>query len=134
PLSLHDALPISFARNRLIYISYFAPNPANPSPDTEDALMAWLKLPPAEREAKKIGFESVARARLSEDGQRLEQFKVILAASQMGVRRLLFGRDGKLLITADAPGAGDLATGPEPQQLNNLYGKVLRINSDGSIP
>jgi len=42
--------------------------------------------------------------------------------------------DGKLLITADAPGAGDLPTGPEPQQLNNLFGKVLRINPDGSIP
>jgi glucose/arabinose dehydrogenase len=124
----------AFARNRLIYVSYFAPNPANPTPDTEEAFMAWLKLPAAAREAKKIGFESVGRARLSDDGTRLEDFKVILAAPAMGVRRLLFARDGKLLITADAPGAGDLPTGPEPQQLDNLYGKVLRINADGSIP
>jgi glucose/arabinose dehydrogenase len=128
------ALDPAFARNRLIYISYFAPNPANPTPDTEDAFMAWLKLPPADREARKVGFEAVGRARLSDDGTRLEQFKVILEAPAMGVRRLLFARDGKLLITADAPGAGDLPTGPEPQQLGNLYGKVLRINSDGSIP
>lgn len=128
------ALDPAFARNRLLYISYFAPNPANPTPDTEEAFMAWLKLPPAEREVQKIGFESVGRARLSEDGTRLEQFKVILAAPDMGVRRLLFARDGKLLITADTPGAGDLPTGPEPQRLNNLYGKVLRINPDGSVP
>jgi glucose/arabinose dehydrogenase len=128
------ALDPAFARNRLVYFSYFAPNPANPTPDTEEALMAWLKLPPAEREAKKIGFETVARGRLSDDGARLEQVKVILAKPAMGVRRLIFARDGKLLIAADTPGAGDLPTGPEPQQLNNLYGKVLRINSDGSIP
>jgi glucose/arabinose dehydrogenase len=128
------ALDPAFARNRLLYISYFAPNPANPTPDTEEAFMAWLKMPPAEREAQKIGFESVGRARLSQDGTRLERFKVILAASDMGVRRLLFARDGKLLITADTPGAGDLPTGPEPQGLNNLYGKVLRINPDGSVP
>lgn len=132
---LHDVvLDPDFARNRLVYLSYFAPNPANPTPDTEEAFMAWLKLPPAEREAKKIGFESVGRGRLSEDGTRMEDFKVILAAPAMGVRRLIFARDGKLLITADAPGAGELPTGAEPQQLSNLYGKVLRINPDGSIP
>lgn len=128
------ALDPDFANNRRVYICYFAPNPANPTPDTEEAFMAWLRLPAAEREAKKIGFESIGRGVLSRDGRRLEQFQVILAAPAMGCRRLAFARDGKLLIAADTPGAGDLPTGPEPQQLNNLYGKVLRINPDGSIP
>jgi glucose/arabinose dehydrogenase len=132
---LHDVvLDPQFARNRLVYLAYFAPNPAHPTADTDEALLAWLKLPPKEREANKIGFESVGRGRLSPDGTRLENFQVILAAPAMGVRRLVFARDGTLLIAADTPGAGDLPTGPEPQQLNNLYGKVLRINADGSIP
>jgi aldose sugar dehydrogenase len=124
----------AFAVNRLVYISYFAPNPANLTPDTEETFVAWLKLKPAEREAHKIGFESVGRGQLSADGKRLENFRVILAAPSMGARRLVFGRDGKLFIAADTPGAGDLPTGNEPQKLSNLYGKVLRINSDGSIP
>ena len=128
------ALDPDFARNRMVYVAYFAPNPANPTPDSEEAMEAWLKLPPAVREAHKIGFESVGRARLSDDATALENFQLILAAPSMGVRRLVFARDGSLLITADTPGAGDLPTGFEPQALNNLYGKVLRINPDGSIP
>lgn len=132
---LHDvALDPQFARNRLVYLAYFAPNPARPNPEPEAAFEAWLKLPYAQREADKIGFEAVGRGRLSDDGTRLDDFKVILAAPAMGVRRLVFARDGTLLITADTPGSGDTPTGDEPQHLDNLYGKVLRINPDGSIP
>ncbi|HZE69823.1 MAG TPA: PQQ-dependent sugar dehydrogenase [Pyrinomonadaceae bacterium] len=40
-----------------------------------------------------------------------------------------FGPDGKLYI-----GVGDNANGANSQTLNNLLGKILRINSDGSIP
>jgi glucose/arabinose dehydrogenase len=40
-----------------------------------------------------------------------------------------FGPDGKLYVAV-----GDNATGSNSQTLNNLLGKVLRINSDGSIP
>jgi glucose/arabinose dehydrogenase len=42
---------------------------------------------------------------------------------------LHFGRDGKLYV-----GVGDNATSTNAQSLGNLLGKVLRINSDGSIP
>jgi glucose/arabinose dehydrogenase len=128
------ALDPGFAVNRLVYLSYFAPNLSNPTPDTEDAFVAWLKLKPTEREAHKIGFESVGRGKLSADGKRLENFQVILAAPAMGARRLVFARDGKLFVAADTPGAGDLPTDNEPQKLGNLYGKVLRINSDGTVP
>ncbi|MBV9550199.1 MAG: PQQ-dependent sugar dehydrogenase [Alphaproteobacteria bacterium] len=132
---LHDVvLDPAFAQNRRIYFSYFAPNDANPTPDTEAALEAWLKLPVATREAHKIGFETIGRAELSSDGKRLEHFQIILQAPAMGARRLVFGRDGKLLVAADTPGAGDLPTDNEPQKLNNLYGKVLRINSNGTVP
>ena len=40
-----------------------------------------------------------------------------------------FGADGKLYIAV-----GDNATGSNSQTLNNLLGKILRINKDGSIP
>lgn len=40
-----------------------------------------------------------------------------------------FGPDGKLYIAV-----GENATGSNSQTLNNLLGKVLRLNADGSIP
>ena len=40
-----------------------------------------------------------------------------------------FGIDGKLYIAV-----GENANGSNSQTLTNLLGKVLRINSDGSIP
>ena len=40
-----------------------------------------------------------------------------------------FGNDGKLYIAV-----GDNGTGPNSQSLGNLFGKMLRINRDGSIP
>ena len=40
-----------------------------------------------------------------------------------------FGPDGKLYV-----GVGENANGSNSQSLNNVLGKVLRINSDGSIP
>ncbi len=40
-----------------------------------------------------------------------------------------FGSDGKLYIAV-----GENATGSNSQTLNNLLGKMLRINSDGTIP
>jgi glucose/arabinose dehydrogenase len=42
---------------------------------------------------------------------------------------LHFGKDGKLYIAV-----GDHKTSGAAQRLNSLYGKVLRINRDGSIP
>jgi glucose/arabinose dehydrogenase len=43
--------------------------------------------------------------------------------------RVRFGPDGKLWITT-----GDNATADNPQSLDSINGKVLRINSDGSAP
>jgi glucose/arabinose dehydrogenase len=40
-----------------------------------------------------------------------------------------FGADGKLYVTT-----GDLLIGPNAQNLQNRYGKILRYNADGSIP
>ncbi len=43
--------------------------------------------------------------------------------------RLRFGSDGRLYV-----GTGDAAVGTNPQNLASLGGKVLRVNSDGTIP
>ena len=43
--------------------------------------------------------------------------------------RLKFGEDDKLFITTGDAGNADAA-----QDINSLAGKILRINSDGSIP
>ena len=43
--------------------------------------------------------------------------------------RLRFGTDGKLYV-----GTGDAAQSTNPQNKQSLGGKVLRVNSDGTIP
>jgi glucose/arabinose dehydrogenase len=52
-----------------------------------------------------------------------------LSATNHNGGALHFGNDGKLYI-----GVGENAVGSNSQTLNNLLGKILRINSDGSIP
>jgi uncharacterized repeat protein (TIGR03806 family) len=42
---------------------------------------------------------------------------------------MCFGPDGKLYV-----GSGEVTAGGEAQKLDNLRGKVLRLNDDGSIP
>ncbi len=49
-------------------------------------------------------------------------------SGDIGTSRIAFGRDGKLYVTTVAVG-GDGA-----QHLNDVGGKVLRLNDDGSVP
>jgi aldose sugar dehydrogenase len=81
---------------------------------------------------------SVASGKLSNDRKTLEDVKVIfqaLPSYNNGLHfgsRIAFGRDGKLYVTT-----GDRFDRPnrlKVQQLDNHYGKVMRINPDGSIP
>ena len=72
----------------------------------------------------------VARARLSADERTIEEVKVLLNAEGAG-GRVIQARDGTLLVTSSVPaGVGiDSSDWPQPQQLDSLMGKVLRINA-----
>ncbi len=102
-----------FAKDRTIFISYFAKTPSD----------GLLRL-------------TVARAKLSADGKALEGLKVIFAA-EPGVAqplniggRLAFAKDKTLFITV-----GDrFGTMDKAQLLDNDLGKIVRINADGSVP
>ena len=139
---LHDVvLDPDFAHNRLIYISYFAPPPGEapafwPNTFFYDRV---FNLSVAERRTLRLGMEQVARARLSDDGTRLENVAVILEGVE---RRLAFAPDGTLYAT----GAdrfrfynSDLSGGRNSSETNvtirkNFAGRISRINTDGSIP
>jgi glucose/arabinose dehydrogenase len=143
---LHDVvLDPDFARNRLIYFSYFAPPSGEPAafwPHLQGNMFDYdrvFNLSVADRRRVRIGMEQVARARLNEDETRLENVAVILEGAE---RRLVFSPDGTLYAT----GAdrfrfynGDLSGGRNGYETDstirkNFAGRVSRINTDGTIP
>lgn len=81
---------------------------------------------------------SVARGRLSEDETRLTDVQVIFRAlpaydNQMHYgSRLVFDRAGRLFVTLGE--RSDLQTRPQAQDLGSHFGKIVRINADGSVP
>lgn len=71
--------------------------------------------------------------RFKDEGNDLTEEKLIIdnlpAARYHAGCRIKFGPDGKLYITTGDAGERELA-----QDVKTLYGKILRLNSDGSIP
>lgn len=120
-----------FESNQLVYISYVeaAEQQSEALRDTGDARFAGF-IDPSDNI---IRGGAVARGRL-EDG-RLQDVEVIWRQQPKTVgrghfgHRLLFAPDGKLFITS-----GDRMRFEPAQDLGSNLGKVLRINSDGSIP
>jgi len=139
---LHDVvLDPDFARNRLIYFSYFAPPPGEAGAywPNEFAYDRVFNLSVAERRRTNLGMERVARARLSDDETHLDNVAVILEGTE---RRLAFAPDGTLFAT----GAdrfrfynSDLSGGRTSYEADatirkNFAGRISRIHTDGSIP
>jgi glucose/arabinose dehydrogenase len=71
--------------------------------------------------------QTTAIARMKFDGHAITETKDILVAD-IGTARIAFGKDEKLYVTTVAVG------GNAAQELNNLGGKILRLNDDGSVP
>lgn len=121
--SMNDfILDANFAGNRRVYFTYMAPAPGQeggPRSPQERAQAAEQGIP--------FEIPQIATATLSADYSRIENVEVI---AEIPGRRLASHPDGKLFITV--MGYGDLR--PEIQKMSTFTGKVLRINSDGSIP
>ncbi|HET9385629.1 MAG TPA: PQQ-dependent sugar dehydrogenase [Gemmatimonadales bacterium] len=107
---LDVAVAPDFAQSRLIYLSFSEPGDGGAG-------------------------TSVARARLSQTENRLENLQVIFrqqpkvpGGAHFG-SRLVFARDGTLFITT-----GDRQHRSFVQDLSKLQGKVIRIRPDGTIP
>ena len=112
------ALHPDFARNRTLYFTYY-----KPVPGSQDAASAVL-----------------ARARF-EGGHALTDVKDIFTTSQVinqpSAARLVFGRDGKIYLGIGVPiparaTAGNITTTTDAQSPGSHFGKILRLNDDGT--
>jgi glucose/arabinose dehydrogenase len=127
---LDVAVDPGFAQNRRIYLSYSEEAAQKaPRPDPGDPRFGGF----GDRTENRVLGGAVARATL--DGNRLADVETIWKQEPKTVgrghfgHRLVFGRDGTLFITS-----GDrMRFDPAQSEAANL-GKVVRINSDGTIP
>ena len=112
---LHDiAIHPEFATNGLVYFTYNAPGPPDPS-----------STPPGRRPVA----VTLARARF--DGAALRDSEDLFVGEMLpgsSGSRIAFAPNGHVFMTTGAP-FNDAA-----QRLDNVYGKVLRLTRDGDIP
>ena len=141
--SFHDiVLDPNFARNRYVYFTYFAPPKGEAAaewPIEHYYNEVWTKSL-AERRVMELGAERVGRARLSADHRRLEDVEVLIEGRVE--RRIVFAPDGTMYVTgadafrfydSDLDGVEhDFTDNPDIRR--NFTGRVIRINSDGTIP
>lgn len=114
-LGIQDiALDPDFARNHFIYYTYNRPV-------SYDA------------DAKRLNVATVlARATLND--LRLTDARDLMvgeAAIGVGGSRILFGKNDEIFLSVGGLSIGDIESS---QRTDNIYGKILRIRPDGSIP
>jgi aldose sugar dehydrogenase len=96
-----------FTENRLIYFTYHKP-------------------------AAEAGSYSIALARGRFEGAGLTNVQDLWVGNttrRSGGSRLIFANDGTIFITT-----GGATGGQEPLDVNDVYGKVLRLRDDGTVP
>lgn len=103
-----------FSENKLLYFTYNKP-------------VAY------DADAKRLKTATVvASARL--DGMQLVDIRTVLTGEIVigtGGSRMIFGTDRSLYVAVGALSTGDIDSA---QRTDNIYGKVLRINLDGTVP
>jgi len=113
------ALHPAYAENKWVYFTYYKPK--GTSPETAAA--------------------TLARARF-DGGHALTDFRELFTADTLvagpSAARMVFGRDGKIYLAIGIPipsrlGPG-VATVTDAQDPASHYGKILRLNDDGSVP
>jgi glucose/arabinose dehydrogenase len=112
---LHEIVPHpQFAKNLLVYFTFNrpgrAPDPAAKPPRRQESLVTLFR-------ARFTGHALT----------HVEQLFSGESATSSG-SRLAFGNDGTIYMTTGAPFDN------QAQELNSVYGKVLRLNADGTIP
>lgn len=96
-----------FSENRLIYFTYHKP-------------------------AAEAGLYAIVLARGRFEGAGLTKVQDLWIGNttrRSGGSRLIFANDGMIYITT-----GGATGGREPQDVNDVYGKVLRLKDDGTVP
>jgi glucose/arabinose dehydrogenase len=110
---LHEiALHPKFASNRLVYFTYNKAGEVSPAN-------------PQQRQS------AIVLARGTFDGTSLTKVQDLFVGNWnngASGSRLAFGRDGLVYITTGAP------FGEQAQDTNSVYGKVLRLRDDGTVP
>lgn len=112
---LHDiVLSPQFAKSQLVYFTFNRPGkPGDPTAQ-----------PPTRQES----LVTLFRAKLTGHGlTHVEQLFSGESGSTSG-SRLAFGPDGSIFMTTGAP------FGDQAQRLDSVYGKVLHLNADGTVP
>jgi glucose/arabinose dehydrogenase len=113
------ALHPGYAQNGWVYFTYY-----KPSPGETDAASATL-----------------ARGRFDGGHQLTEVRDIFTTDTQVNgesAARIVFGRDGKIYMAIGVPipnrGRAGLATPRDAQDPGSYFGKVLRLNDDGTAP
>ena len=119
-------VPEVFTRARLAGLMDVAVHPV------DDRLVYLSYSKPEERDGRRGATVAVARGRL--DSGALTEVRDIFVADGDGVAgsRLAFGPDGQLYMTVG--GASDPPTRQHAQDPSTHFGKLLRLNDDGTVP
>jgi len=109
------ALHPSFAQNHFVYFTFNKPGN--------------MSAPEANRPAARQSILTLMRGTLS--GNALTNVKELFAAGESGYSggsRIAFDRSGLVYVSTGAPFSD------QAQRLDSVYGKVLRLRADGSVP
>jgi glucose/arabinose dehydrogenase len=98
-----------FSENRLIYFGYSKAGKENLTP------------------------MGIARARYDGSGLRDVQELYVSDPVTQGASRMAFAPDGTLYMTVSGA-AGRIKDGPDPRKVDTVYGKVVRVRDDGTVP